>query len=158
MAPSAVTWQSSWHLARRHRSWRRARKYPLPPFLSARFFSVLSAQNTTAAVPDRTARSLRRRPGSPPVARPAPCLPPPRQLISPPTDFANGFRRHRTGSRARPPGVRRRTGSRARPPGVRRRRPELAAPARRSSRRPELRQRSATARYGWPPPVIFLIY
>ena len=37
MAPSFVTWQPAWHLARRHRSWRRARKYPTDAFLSARF-------------------------------------------------------------------------------------------------------------------------
>jgi hypothetical protein len=99
------------HRSWRHRSWRRARKYPPPPFLSARFFSVLSAQNTTAAVPDRTARSLRRRPGSLP-ARLAAGRPPsslPAAAAAPPTDFAaNGFRRRRPGSRARPLGVRRR--------------------------------------------------
>jgi hypothetical protein len=32
-----VTWQPAWHLARRHRSWRRARKYTPDAFLSARF-------------------------------------------------------------------------------------------------------------------------
>ena len=37
MAPSFVTWRPAWHLARRHRSWRRARKYPPDAFLSARF-------------------------------------------------------------------------------------------------------------------------
>jgi hypothetical protein len=37
VAPSFVTWRLAWHLARRHRSWRRARKYPPDAFLSARF-------------------------------------------------------------------------------------------------------------------------
>jgi hypothetical protein len=120
MAPSSVTWQSSWHLARRHRSWRRARKYPRTPILSARFFSVLSAQNTTAAVhfSDRTARSLRRRPGRPPRSLPA-RRSPPRQRISPPPP-----RLASSAARSSPPPP---------PPVVRPRSPELAAPARSSA-------------------------
>jgi hypothetical protein len=83
VAPSCVTWQSAWHLARRHRSWRRARKYPQTPFLSACFFSVRvtsTAAKTTAAVPSKSPPPAQRRPGSPPPARPArqkpaPCRP-----------------------------------------------------------------------------------
>jgi hypothetical protein len=78
MAPSSVTWQSAWHLARRHRSWRRARKYPQTPFLSARFFSIrvtsTSAKNI-AAVHLKSPPPAQLRPGSPPAARPAPCRP-----------------------------------------------------------------------------------
>jgi hypothetical protein len=78
MALSSVTWQSSWHLARRHRSWRRARKYPRNLILSARF-SQFSLRKTSPP-PFPTAPPVRR-PGSPPAARPAPCT-------GSPTDFA----------------------------------------------------------------------
>jgi hypothetical protein len=78
MAPSCVTWQSAWHLARSHRSWRRARKYPQTTFLSARFFSVRvtsTAAKPTAAVPSKSSPPAQLRPCSPPAARPAPCRP-----------------------------------------------------------------------------------
>jgi hypothetical protein len=72
MAPSCVTWQSAWHLARRHRSWRRARKYPQTTFLSARFFSVrVILPQTPPPFPNR------RRPPAPlrPECRRAPSRP-----------------------------------------------------------------------------------
>jgi hypothetical protein len=144
MAPSSVTWPSSWHLARRHRSWRRARKYPRTPILSVRFFSV---HFTSPTAKYHCRRSLLR---------------PHRPFASPPARLAAGRPPRSLPARRSPPppGVRPEIPAAARsspppPPVVRPRRPELAAPARSSSRRPELRQRSATARYGWPPPGIF---
>jgi hypothetical protein len=115
MAPSYVTWQSAWHLARRHRSWRRARKYPQTTFLSARFFSVRvtsTAAKPTAArpTPDRLAagrppRSLP--PGAPPsepgVPRPAR---PPRSLPpgAPPSEPCRPeLRRASPAARSSPP-------------------------------------------------------
>jgi hypothetical protein len=132
MAPSSVTWQIAWHLARRHRSWRRARKYPPPPFLlcafllwllCSRFFSV----RVSPTAKTNPARPARRRPGSPPAAHPAPC----RRRPPAPLPVAG---------RARAPGVRRRrpefapaNRSSPPPPGVRPRQPELAAAARSSA-------------------------
>jgi hypothetical protein len=119
MAPSYVTWQSAWHLARRHRSWRRARKYPQDTFLSACFFSVVFTYR------------------KPPAAAAVRKSPPPRPSLWPPRPPSSG-----DGSclpevhRARPPRPPTSPG-----PGVTRTAPVLATarPARAS------RQRSATA-------------
>jgi hypothetical protein len=70
MAPSYVTWQSAWHLARRHRSWHRARKYPQDTFLSARFFSVVFTYRASHPPPFGNRRRPTLLSGHP--ARPAP--------------------------------------------------------------------------------------
>jgi hypothetical protein len=131
MAPSSVTWQSSWHLARRHRSWRRARKYPRNPILSARFSQF--ALRKTSPPPFPTAPPVRR-PGSPPSGarrRPPAQLPAPaRQRISPPPPRLASSAAW--SSPPQPPSGARRRPSGARPSGARRLelgRPELAAAA-----------------------------
>jgi hypothetical protein len=104
MAPSCVTWQSAWHLARRHRSWRRARKYPQTPFLSARFFSVhvTSTAAKTIAIPSKSSPPAQLQPGSPPAARPPRSLPPgvPRPARPNPLPAARS-----SAERALPPGA-----------------------------------------------------
>jgi hypothetical protein len=96
MAPSYVTWQSAWHLARRHRSWHRARKYPQDTFLSARFFSVVFTYRASHPPPFGNRRRPALLSGHP--ARPAPVAAPPFSPATPPAQL----RRRRLPSRGPP--------------------------------------------------------
>jgi hypothetical protein len=153
MVSSSVTWQSSWHLARRHRSWRRARKYPRTPILSARFFSVRFTSPTAkyhrrrsllrphrpfASPPSRlTAGPARRRPPAPlpacpeipAAARSSPGDPRRRPELGRP-EFAAAA------ARSSPP-----------PPGAHRPRPELKPPLGAPPTVGHRALRLATARY-----------
>jgi hypothetical protein len=95
MAPSIVTWQPAWHLARRHRSWRRARKYPPDTFLSACFLCCSEIAQRKPPPP----LGKRRRPAPFSPATPhAQLRRPPRPSLRPPRPPSSGEVR-----RARPP-------------------------------------------------------